>query len=89
MSTHNSYFVINETLRVAPQHIRISGDLILKGERSDRITVDVADGRSPDKNLLPPTVRWILPPRSSEFYSRIKGFAEGAGYQTAEHDAPR
>ena len=31
-------------------------------------------------------VKWILPPRSSGHYAASKAFAEGAGYETVEHD---
>ena len=31
-------------------------------------------------------VKWILPPRTSPFYSIIKSFAESAGYDTVEND---
>lgn len=84
MSTRNDYFVINQATRVGSQQIRISGDLILKGEVKN-FTVDIIEGRAPDTNRLPQTVMWVLPPRTAELYNNIKIFAKSTGYQTAEH----
>ena len=84
MSTSKDYFVINQATRVGSQQIRISGDLILKGDSKEFFSVDITEGRAPDTNRLPQTITWVLPSRSSELYDNIKNFATSTGYQTAE-----
>jgi hypothetical protein len=32
------------------------------------------------------TVKWILPPKTSGFYSAVKNSAENMGYETVEHE---
>ncbi len=72
MSTSKDYFVINQATRVGSQQIRISGDLILKGNSKEFYSVDITEGRAPDTNRLPQTITWVLPSRSSELYDNIK-----------------
>jgi hypothetical protein len=85
VTTGSNYFVINETVRLDPRQIRISGDLILKGEVRQEATIDLAEGQALDKSRVPQTAIWVLPPRHSEFYSQIKQLAERSGYRTVEH----
>lgn len=85
MSTKKDYFVINQTTRVGSQQIRISGDLILKGQPTQSFSVDIIEGQTPDKNRLSQSVTWVLPPRTAELYNNVKNFAKSTGYQTAEH----
>jgi hypothetical protein len=85
--------------RVDTRNIRISGDLILKGEFKESVSweISAASGDStnnpPDRLSLldghfnPKDKRaWILPQRNSEFYTRVKQYAQEIGYETVEHD---
>jgi hypothetical protein len=46
-----------------------------------------ASSPPPIAPVKPLAVKWILPPRGSEFYAYDKWFAETMGYETVEHDA--
>lgn len=85
------YFTINQTLRPDPQRIRISGDLILKGNSKEAFSTDIPASGSGQATQLPPRgVVWVLPPRTNALYDQIKSFARSAGYATIEHeDRPR
>ncbi len=95
MTTANNVFAIRNISRVDAQRIRISGDLILKGEFKETVTWDApANSTSIDPTKKPPIkipdlhtkLKWILPHRNSEWYDRIKGYAEGVGYETVDQD---
>jgi hypothetical protein len=40
----------------------------------------------PPQPLQPTVLKWILPPRTSDFYLLEKKRAQEAGYETVEHD---
>jgi hypothetical protein len=84
----SDYFVIQQTMRPNAQQIRISGDLILKGDAKEAFSTDIPTSGSGGVGQLPPRgATWVLPPRTNEFYDRIKSFAQSAGYATIEHEA--
>lgn len=90
----DNFFVIKNVARADSKQIRISGDLILKGQPQKLLSMDISESREPvfDKSKISPhlpspgSVRWILPPGGSEFYKRIKEFAQDMGYATVEHE---
>lgn len=85
-------FTISNITRVDARNIRISGDLILKGDERGVISWEIPDSQSSsDPTRKPPAsmpspreVKWVLLGRNSEFYQRIKSYAEAVGYQTIE-----
>jgi hypothetical protein len=88
MSTNNDFFVINETIGIDAKSIRISGDLILKGDPERKVVADLVEGQTPDRSKLPQRAVWVLSPQSSTYYSRLKKMAEEMGYRTVEHGHP-
>jgi hypothetical protein len=89
-------FVMKQLTR-SGQNIRISGDLILKGEPTQQIVVEIQPSKPGDpkpKFKYPPEIimprpgdlRWILPPRNSPIYDETKGYAQAGGYPTVEHE---
>lgn len=94
MSNDRNYFSIRNVARVDANHIRISGDLILKGEFKETLTWDApanqtGDATKPPARMPSPReIKWRLPRRDSEFYSRMQSYAQTVGYQTVEHDDP-
>lgn len=79
------YFVA-QTLRETGRGDLISGNFLLgvsgTGQEGGRAAEAMAALRMPGK----PGVKWILPPSTSMFYGPIKAAAQGAGYETVEHD---
>jgi hypothetical protein len=96
MSNNQSFFRVSDVARVDARNIRISGDLILKGEFKESVSweISAAPGdttKNPPTRLLdghfnPKDKKFILPERNSEFYTRVKHYAEELGYETVEHD---
>jgi hypothetical protein len=93
MNTDRNFFIVRDVRRVDARNIRISGDLILKGDPQGVVSWEVSESSSdptkkPPIQLPPPRekLKWILPGRNSEFYGRIKHYAEAIGYETVEHD---
>jgi hypothetical protein len=96
MSNGTDTFAITNVARVDARQIRISGDLILTGKEKEVISWEIpASHASGDATVKPPArmpspreIKWRLPGRDSEFYSRVKSYADAAGYNTLERDAP-
>lgn len=96
MSTGTDYFAIRTIARVDARQIRISGDLILKGDSKEAISWEIpASHSSGDSTVKPPArmpspreIKWRLPGRDSEFYDRVKTYAGAVGYSTIERDDP-
>lgn len=91
-------FVMKQLTR-SGQNIRISGDLILKGQPTQQIVVEVQPSKPGDyppkpKFKYPPEIimprpgdlRWILPPKNSPIYDETRGYAQAGGYPTVEHE---
>ncbi len=81
-----AYFVVHG-LKKGP-HAIVSGDFILSGTmKLDGPTPETSSSSQPAPTIPKfREIKWVLPPRTSEFYDRIKAFAEGAGYETVEND---
>lgn len=83
------YFVA-QTLRETGRGDLISGNFLLgvsaayggSGAGAGAATAPRVAPRMPGW----PGVKWILPPHTSMFYEPIKAAAQGAGYETVEHD---
>ncbi len=95
MSRDVEFFDVRDVVRVDARSIRISEDLILTGKEREAISWEVPDSQSSGDVTKPPAripspreIRWRLPGRNTEFYSRIKTYAGAVGYQTVEHDDP-
>jgi hypothetical protein len=100
MSTNQSFFRVTSVARVDARNIRISGDLILKGEFKESVSWEISASPSDTTNKPPTRLSlldghfdpdkdkriWILPQRNSEFYARVKHYAEEIGYETVEQD---
>jgi hypothetical protein len=81
------YFVAREVTR--GKNPQIVGDYILtQGASFDGAPEGQASSTKKPNIKLPKKfeVKWILPPRTSPFYGPVKSAAEGAGYETVEHD---
>jgi hypothetical protein len=61
----------------------ISGSFVLSG------TKGTPGAKASVGPIKPFKVKWVLPPKTSMFYDLIKSAAEGAGYETVEHDDKR
>lgn len=94
MKISNGFFVIEGARKVDKGALQLKGYLL-----ADALTeIDADDGGSSGGSSggggkLPPItfppkfeVKYILPPRGSEWYGRIKSAAEAMGYETVEHD---
>ena len=96
MSNGKDTFAIRTIARVDARQIRISGDLILKGDTKEAISWEIpANHSSGDSTVKPPArmpspreITWRLPGRDSEFYERVKAYAGAVGYGTVERDDP-
>jgi len=93
MKLSSSYFVIEGVRKVDAGSLRLMGQFILNGGTQIEIpsssSSDDDTKKHPSIRINVPSmfeVKWILPPRTSEFYCSVKAFAEGAGYETVEHD---
>jgi hypothetical protein len=75
------YFVA-QTLRETGRGDLISGNFLLGVSSAE----DRAGGGPAPRLPGKPGVKWILPPHTSMFYEPIKAAAQGAGYETVEHD---
>lgn len=84
------HFFVTKDIRKIDGEARVIGQIITDG------TVTVSDGggsggsKPPIKPVGPFEPKWILPPvlspESQKIHDRIKGLAEGMGYETLEHD---
>jgi hypothetical protein len=93
--SRDNVFVIKTLAKSRENHIRISGDLILKGQPTQQVTAEISESKPgddkpkikyPPKIHLPGDVRWILPPENSPLYDETKSRVRAAGFQTVEHE---
>ena len=78
------YFVV-KAVKDGVKGSVLTGDFISPG----KIRIKNGEGDSSKAALVrvkPREVKWILPPKTSEFYDDVKSAAEAAGYETVEHD---
>jgi hypothetical protein len=90
-----NYFVIqgvnqsdNGTLNLVG-HFIINSKTEIVSSASSQLESDQPEDKEPKFAIQFPRkfeVKWILPPEGSAFYDAVKAFAEGAGYETVEHD---
>ena len=90
MKTTDSFFVIQNVNQGNNGKLRLVGQFIINGA-----TEVVSSPSSQPRDKEPKVtiemprlfeVKWILPPRNSEFYGAVKDFAEDMGYETVEND---
>lgn len=98
MKISNGFFKIDSIKKLDNGAVRLKGqllaDAILQLDDDDDTSGGTSGGSGgggskpkPPKIDLPDfEVKWILPPRTSEWYGRIKATAESMGYETVEHD---
>jgi hypothetical protein len=87
-STEN-VFRMTEISRSGTSHIRISGDLILKGNEREviswQIPISSSEASPPPARMPPPSeVRWVLPERSHQHYRRVKEYSRDVGYEATD-----
>ena len=96
MKISNGFFKVEGMKKLDNGAVRLKGQLIADAILQVDDDDDTSGGSSsggggkkpkPPKIELPDfEVKWILPPKGSEWYGRIKATAEGMGYETVEHD---
>ena len=92
MKASETYFVTSRIRKTAEGVQKINGQFIVNGSFETGGTE--SSGSSSGGRKRPPIdirlpdfeVKWILPPKGSSSYNAVKAFAEGAGYDTVEHD---
>lgn len=78
------FFVVKE-FKQGQKGVVLRGDIISPG----KIRIKSGEGQESKAALVrvkPREVKWILPPKTSEFYDDIKSTAASAGYDTVEHE---
>lgn len=90
-----NYFLTRDMKKTEDGMFRFEGKFIVDGDvafmeasrPNSRSSSDTK--KKPPYNIKPPKlheVKWILPPKGSPAYGRVKEAAEAAGYETVEHD---
>lgn len=95
MKNSDNYFVVQGVNQGDNGQLNLVGHFIVNsrteipGPAPSRLESDQAEEKEPRFAIQIPRmfeVKWILPPRTSSAYGAVKAFAEGAGYDTVEHD---
>jgi len=81
MKISNGFFHIKNVREKGKGKLKLEGTLTMDATT----TVSSSASASPSKIKLL-KVKYILPPKGSPFYDRVKDAAESAGYETVEHD---
>lgn len=95
MKISNGFFKVDGMKKLDSGALRLEGQLIADAIFRVDDEDDTSGGSSggggkkpkrPKIDLPDFEVKWILPPKGSKWYDRIKSTAEGMGYETVEHD---
>lgn len=97
MKISNGFFQVQGAKKLDSGAVRLKGhfiaDAVLQVDDDDQPSGGTSGGsgggkkpKGPKIELPKLEVKWILPPKGSEWYGRIKGFAEDMGYETVEHE---
>lgn len=79
------YFLPTE-IEKGKSKLKFLGEMIVEGQVMQDLENPKAQSKPKPKIPKIPKLKWILPPKGSKFYDRIKEGAELMGYETAEHE---